>query len=253
MTNRFGTSLLNFWRSDSGAVTVDWVVLTGATVGLGIATAGAIALGTSNLSGDVSEFMGGQSIVTSFNSAFSNIVYFDDFENGMAPGWSVQATDNSEPAFGGILGPFGGTSGQQMVFKTYDLNPDAEFAVVEFDLHAIDTWDMEVLSVFVNDLVATQRNFSTHGTHPSQQVEINTTDPAYTVTYAFKRDRDEYGYWQRGDASSHDETVFVRIEITDPGDTLKLGFGSTLNQALNDESWAVDNVKVTSTDDMEST
>ena len=60
----------------------------------------------------------------------------------------------------------GGTGGQQMVHKTFDLDPEAGFAVLEFDMHAIDTWDMENMFVFLNDEVVSQRNFSIDGVPP---------------------------------------------------------------------------------------
>jgi hypothetical protein len=34
----------------------------------------------------------------------------------------------------------------------------------------------------------------------------------------------------------------VQLEIANPGDTVTLGFGSTLNQEIGDESFAIDNV-----------
>lgn len=43
-----------FWRNESGAVTVDWVVLTAATVGLGIASVGAVRVGVGDLAGTIS-------------------------------------------------------------------------------------------------------------------------------------------------------------------------------------------------------
>ncbi|MBF9058140.1 hypothetical protein HKCCSP123_02990 [Rhodobacterales bacterium HKCCSP123] len=43
----------SFAASDSGAVTVDWVVLTSGLVGLGLATAGVVSSGVENLSGDI--------------------------------------------------------------------------------------------------------------------------------------------------------------------------------------------------------
>lgn len=38
-----------FWRGDSGAVTVDWVVLTAALVGLALAVMGTLRTGTFSL------------------------------------------------------------------------------------------------------------------------------------------------------------------------------------------------------------
>jgi len=42
-----------FSRDEDGAVTVDWVVLTAAIVGLGIAVMVSVSGGTTNLAGDI--------------------------------------------------------------------------------------------------------------------------------------------------------------------------------------------------------
>jgi hypothetical protein len=46
---RISDRLNTFLRAQGGAVTVDWVVITAATVGLGIASVGAVRLGTGSL------------------------------------------------------------------------------------------------------------------------------------------------------------------------------------------------------------
>lgn len=43
-----------FAKSESGAVTVDWVVLTAAIVGLGLAVMAVVSGGVEDLSGDIS-------------------------------------------------------------------------------------------------------------------------------------------------------------------------------------------------------
>ena len=43
----------NFRNDEDGAVTVDWVVLTAALVGLGIAVLAAVSTGLEDLSGDI--------------------------------------------------------------------------------------------------------------------------------------------------------------------------------------------------------
>lgn len=237
-----------FWSAEDGAVTVDWTVLTAAVAGLGLAGSAAVLVGTTDISYDIANQTAGVSIATTFNNNFKNLSFFDGFENGIADGWSVQTTDDSNLALGGILGRFGGTGGGQMVHKTYDLSGDAGFAVLEFDLHAIDSWDLEDLKIFLNDDVASSRSFSTHNGHSDLQRAINIDDPNIKITYTTPTGS-ELGFWERGDSATHDETVSVRIEVTDPGTSLKLGFGSTLNQGVDDESWAVDNVRVTSTND----
>lgn len=45
--------LTDFLESEDGAVTVDWVVLTAAIVGLGIVVIGSIGAGTTSVSGSL--------------------------------------------------------------------------------------------------------------------------------------------------------------------------------------------------------
>lgn len=48
----------NFRKDEAGAVTVDWVVLTAAVVGLGVAAYGSISSGTTELTGKIGSYMG---------------------------------------------------------------------------------------------------------------------------------------------------------------------------------------------------
>ncbi|MDX1821350.1 MAG: hypothetical protein R3197_10680 [Paracoccaceae bacterium] len=50
----------NFSKDESGAVTVDWVVLTAAVVGLAVAAYSSIETGASNLTAQTNTFMGNQ-------------------------------------------------------------------------------------------------------------------------------------------------------------------------------------------------
>ena len=45
----------NFILAEDGAVTVDWVVLTAALVGLGLAVMAVVSGGVENLSGDIAQ------------------------------------------------------------------------------------------------------------------------------------------------------------------------------------------------------
>ncbi len=64
------TNLKNFWRAEDGAITVDWVVLSAAITGLGVATSAVVSGGMSNLSSDTSSTMSDYSISTSFGSGY---------------------------------------------------------------------------------------------------------------------------------------------------------------------------------------
>lgn len=58
-------NLIKTFRNDEdGAVTVDWVVLTAAIVGLGIAVLTSVGGGVTNLSGDISSQLANQTIAT---------------------------------------------------------------------------------------------------------------------------------------------------------------------------------------------
>ncbi len=50
----------NFRKDEAGAVTVDWVVLTAAVVGLAVAAYSSIETGASGLTANTATFMAGQ-------------------------------------------------------------------------------------------------------------------------------------------------------------------------------------------------
>lgn len=58
--------MLNFIKTfaadEDGAVTVDWVVLTAAIVGLGIAVLGSVRSGARDLAGDISTNLAAQTV-----------------------------------------------------------------------------------------------------------------------------------------------------------------------------------------------
>ncbi|MCB2127968.1 MAG: hypothetical protein KDE03_02540 [Rhodobacteraceae bacterium] len=51
-----------FNNDEDGAVTVDWVVLTAAVVGLGVAALAAVRSGTTNLTGKINSYLSSVSI-----------------------------------------------------------------------------------------------------------------------------------------------------------------------------------------------
>ncbi len=59
-----------FLKDESGAVTVDWVVLTAAIVGLGIAVLTSVGGGTQTLAGKVSNHLANATICTDTTSIY---------------------------------------------------------------------------------------------------------------------------------------------------------------------------------------
>ena len=56
----------NFAKSESGAVTVDWVVLTAALVGLGLAVMAMVSGGIEDLSDDINDGLAGITLTEDF-------------------------------------------------------------------------------------------------------------------------------------------------------------------------------------------
>jgi Flp pilus assembly pilin Flp len=92
------TSAANFIDDESGAVTVDWVVLTATIVGLGIAVTGVVSGGMADLSGDIDTQLSGQLIETAFVSAWSyapqNQEKWEDRMAGMRDNYSGKPADD---------------------------------------------------------------------------------------------------------------------------------------------------------------
>ena len=55
-----------FLLSETGSITVDWVVLTAALVGLGLAVTSVVSVGAENLARDISQFLANIEIRTRF-------------------------------------------------------------------------------------------------------------------------------------------------------------------------------------------
>ena len=65
----------DFLGNESGAVTVDWVVLTGGLVGLGLATTAIVSAGVQDLSGDTRVALESDSIIAaSFGTEWPEFV-----------------------------------------------------------------------------------------------------------------------------------------------------------------------------------
>ena len=68
----FLNKIKTFVANDSGAVTVDWVVLTAAIVGLGLAVVASVRTGVGSLASDISTSLSGASVATLGTLGVSN-------------------------------------------------------------------------------------------------------------------------------------------------------------------------------------
>lgn len=84
-------NLKAFIDSDSGAVTVDWVVLTAALVGLGLATTAVVSGGVSALSNDMDDQLVNQGIVTEFAAAGMDWANYDFLATQHGASWGTDS------------------------------------------------------------------------------------------------------------------------------------------------------------------
>lgn len=186
--------------------------------------------------------------------------FVDDFENGSPAGWTVygspsgvhEAVSARDGGTSRFIGRFGGTAGAEAVSKTYTLNPASAATSVEFDLLKFDSWDSEQFNLFVNGALAF--TFTPEGFGPGSDTASGTFTAGpltgrYTITSAnIDQELGFVGGW--GDRPYH-----VRLELAGAASSMRLGFGSNLNEDVGNESFGIDNVRVAQSplvDDFES-
>ena len=76
-----------FHDEEDGAVTVDWVVLTAAVVGLGAAALALVRTQTAGLSGKIAEYLDGAEVTKSFTGT--------EVSGGMDSGFLPTSTDST--------------------------------------------------------------------------------------------------------------------------------------------------------------
>ncbi|MFN9603396.1 MAG: beta strand repeat-containing protein, partial [Planctomycetota bacterium] len=247
-----GTGVDTFWVdagtdtiTDLGASTDNLVVSAGATANATAAGNWTATSSTSN-AGTATVLASGFDINVSAstgtsgwtltNSALSTTVEIsENFESG-ATGWSSNTTTNS--SWSRFLGQFAGSGGAQGVSKTFNLANGSGGAVIEFDLYRIDSWDGENFLVFVNDA----------------QVLSQTIN--YTTSFGSASGTTGNISWSASSTSTNTSAIFgafedqiirFQIVVNSPVPTLKLGFGSTLDSGITDESYGIDNVTIKTT------
>ncbi len=189
---------------------------------------------TANVAIDVNATGGGTTVITD-----------EDFEGG-ASGWNNNTTtDGSGQPFNftEFLGRQAGSAGAQSLNKTYTVSETGDVTIA-FDLYRLDTWDNEDMIFFINDeavLTQTHIGWSSLGSG-SGSLSGSLSGATWTRTAT---NNGQLGFKTGGGITQ--DTVY-RFELTLPSyvaGNLKLGFGSTTNQGVNDESFGIDNLLIT--------
>lgn len=233
-----------YLADERGAVTVDFTVLTAATVGLGIAAYGVVSGGLGDLTGDIDATLrgylgGGREMLTL------------DFTGGLGP--FAGGTVRNVPGFGEML-LLDGTNNRGGIGTeaTLALDPNSDYAVISFDLAFVDSWDNETGYVFLNGQAVALGTF-THMNHP--QLRTGDVPPAMQDLGIVSVDFGEAeqlrgGYFTgSGGAAWSDYRQPVSMVVrTNGASEMKLGFGTNLSSSYTDESLGIDNLSVISTD-----
>lgn len=232
-------AIRRFLRSQSGAVTVEYVVLAAAITGVALASSDVINNGLGSLSGTIEDELSGEPVGTHSGP----LTYDDGFDNGSA-GWSG-ATVAEIRGVGKVLGPIPGSGGTQAITRDFQIDPGAGAATFSFDVLALDSLDNESGIIFI-DGREVGRVTSTHGRTtftPGAGLPIGTTIEAQIID----NDTDLGGI--SNNAGWRDSRTKVTVSVAKnaekPVDKITFGFGSNANQGVDDESFAIDNFKAT--------
>lgn len=218
-----------FLNDESGAITVDWVVLTGSLVGLGLAVAAVLGSGLSDASNAMSDDMASVRGSNPFGIAMD--LFETDFSSGAA-GW-MGGNVVTLPGFGDILQIGAGERAELEV----EVPENATSATVSFDIIGGDDLSGEPATVFINgDPVAIYSD--NHG-----NITTSTSDiPGITVEVDQSYTNDPVGAGTHG----HDSRATYTITIDNPPQGLTVGVGSGADQGVNNEFYGLDDVSVTS-------
>ena len=161
------------------------------------------------------------------------LVYFEDFENGLIAEWSSSQTEDDNP---GIFTSFSGRFNNDSQTLTLPTVPGEVYSLT-FDLYAIDSWDGS------NAINAGPDYFivEVDGTEAfNEPIANNSTADLYSF-----RLPDETGSF--GFNPDHSDAIYRDISITfqASGETTEIRFLDDLvSQGLEDESWGIDNVEI---------
>jgi hypothetical protein len=217
----------DFLRAEEGAVTVDWVVLTAALVGLGLAVMTVVSGGVQTVSADTDATLRGVQIQTSFFRA--GTIFDSDFSGGLGD-WSGGSVANLN-GFGDVLQLGSGEYAE----LTLDVPQGASTATISFDMIGGDDLDGEPATIFINgEAVAVYQD-----DHGNISLGDNGVDGiSVSVNQLYTNDAEGAGN------HGHDSRAQYTITVENPTDSLSFGVESGANQGVNNEFYAIDDVSI---------
>ncbi|GAB4263829.1 MAG: hypothetical protein Kow0013_10600 [Pararhodobacter sp.] len=175
-----------------------------------------------------------------------------DFNTGVTTGWSAGRITANGPS-GGFLGPFGLETYQTPVTLDVAFSQAHETARIAFDLLVIDTWDGfgpdftndsgDTLQLMIDGTPITMDAFHSRlpGLYGAPRSTTTLLDGAqYTVTMTLTSSGTSFAGQSR-----EDQIWRVTLDIARPPRQFQLGFSATVDSAIDNESFGIDNVTIT--------
>jgi hypothetical protein len=231
-----------FIKSEDGAITVDWVVLTFGVTITGLAMMGTIGPSLGRMAVSVVDAL--ESTVSSIYEGSKVVGFRSNYDfAGDTSAWNG-ATSTYVDGFGEVLGPIAGSGGLESVTTSFNIGENAESATLTFDLLAFDSLDGEDAVLYI-DGVEVGRMTALQGMMTWVPGDVEGISLSAQVLSQGEHlggmQNDPSQDWWRDGASR------ITITVDDPGATLDFGFGSTANQGTSDESWGLDNFIIETT------
>lgn len=162
---------------------------------------------------------------------------FENFDNGDLTGWTGGAIVTSNAVYGAFITSAAAFNNQssvpgtlgivntQDIFKIFSLSGNQTSVTLSFNFHRLDTWDNESFNVYLNDILQSNQ---VCGQSSVQTNSVSTPDHAASSNLGF--------------GGGDDVTYTYVLTYATTGTTLKIGFGSSLNEVWSNEAWGVDNL-----------
>lgn len=193
-------------------------------------------------------------LLTASGSAPAAVSYFNDFSGPSDGKWSNYTTyTTTEATPNSILGRFAGTgAGTGSTLSLTGLASHSS-VTVEFDLYLFDTWDRHYTGSQANpgsvnanwspDIISVTANGTQYASlsyeYASYPYSNTLTGTQYTATSA-----GQYGGDARWTNVITDKIFHITLTFSDLAPNLNLSFATTSNSGLSDESYGIDNVRV---------
>jgi VCBS repeat-containing protein len=193
----------------------------------------------------------------------------EDFEQGTPTGWLLNGSPYTtlnggatqapwyqaigDAFFSKFLGRFGNNAA---LTKTFALSGNG--GSLEFDVYRLDSWDGESVKVSINNVEIFSQPFAQWGSSmlASSISGSKTIATGQTVLWELtpKGDFGNHGFWYRGNPDwDNDESFHVKLTLPVGITNFDFGVTTTLDQSASDESWGIDNVKLTATSNADNT